>query len=653
MAPSPPEPATEAAPTRGRLAVIAVLLAAAAFALYARTGSFDFVNIDDLDYVKENPAVLGGLTPDAVKWAFTESHAANWHPLTWISHMIDVERYGLDAGGHHRTNALLHALGAALLFLALHALTRRVGASLVVAALFAVHPTHVESVAWVSERKDVLSGVFFMLTLLAWASWVRRPAPGRYVLVGALLALGLMAKPMLVVLPPVLLLLDVWPLRRFSFGAREDAETTLPAPRALIVEKLPLFGLAAISSVITVIVQRAGDAMTLGFEIGFGERILNTFVAYGAYLRMSVWPSGLAVYYPHPAILVDDAIGELLLPALLSLAVLIAISWFAWRARRAAPYLLVGWLWFLGTLVPVIGLLQVGGQAYADRYTYLPTIGLYLAAGWGVTELLRRRGAPPIAGPAVAAVALVAFSAVSWNQIGKWRDNGTLFTHAAAVTERNYIAWFNLGVDAFTRQDLESARIHLEKSLEIAPTYPDALGNLGIVLMQLGRPDEALPRLRSAAELAPDDPTALFNYAMALVESGNPQAAFEPLRRALTFDPDYAQAHLALGLAHLNLQQIDEATTEFEATLRTDPDQLIALQNLAGLSLQRGNPARAETCVRRILRLQPNHPTAMYQLGLIHAGRGETKQARAAFQAVLQIVPGHEPAQRELRRIGG
>jgi protein O-mannosyl-transferase len=626
-------------PSRGRLALIAIILGAMAFGLFARTLDYGFVNIDDRSYVTENTVVLEGLTAEGIGWAFTESHAANWHPLTWISHMLDVEFFGLDAGAHHRTNALLHALGSALLFLGLFALTRRVGASAVVAALFAVHPTHVESVAWISERKDVLSGVFFMLTLIAWASWVRRPSPRRYAIVCIVFGLGLMSKPMLVVLPPILLLLDVWPLRR----------------RVRVVEKLPLFALAALSCVVTVLAQGAGGATEFGSDMSLAARLLNALSAYGAYLRMSVWPSGLAVFYPHPIPFGSGSLDGMYLSAGVAAVLLAMLTGLALRVRRQAPYLLVGWLWFLGALVPVLGLLQVGGQAYADRYTYLPAIGLYIAAVWGGAELLRRRGAPSMVGRALAAGVVLAAAAVAWPQVGTWESDRTLFTRAAEVTEDNYVAYFNLGVEAYAREDLEHARIQLERTIAIAPTHADARSNLGIVLMRLGRAAEALPHLRRASELEPLNVDALHNVGQALLESGDPEAALTPLRGALALEPARADTRFALGLALLNLRRRDEAIGEFEATIEATteahPEHLLALQNLAGLSLEGGDPQRAEVFVRRVLHLQPDHPTALYQMGLIHAGRGEFREARARFNAVLRLVPDHRSALRQLQRL--
>lgn len=560
---------------------IAIVLALVTFALYARGYDHEFVNADDHSYILRNPPVLEGLTGESVAWAFTESHSANWHPLTWISHMLDVELFELDAGKHHLMGAALHALGSALLFLALVALTRKWGASLVVAALFALHPTHVESVAWASERKDVLSGIFWMLTLLAYASYARRPALGRYLLVALALALGLMSKPMVVVLPPVLLLMDAWPLGRWK--AEGGLAGMWRSARPLFVEKIPLFAMVAASAFVTTAVQSADGATRSMSVVDLPTRFANTFVACGHYLLDTVWPVGLAIFYPHPAILTPDDLGGLYgLAAGIGVALLV-VTLLVVRAFRRAPYLAIGWFWYLGTLVPVIGIVQVGSQARADRYLYLPAIGLYIALVWGVAALAKRMPRGKMIASGLAAAALIACAVLSWFQIGTWRNDRTLFSHAVEVTNDNYVAWSNLGLDSARNGDLQTARLEYQTALRIVPDHIDALNNLGVIQMRLGRLDEARRLLRQATRVDPTKPDAFNNLGNALLMRGDATGALVPLREALRLAPGMPDALYNYGRAQAMLGNVEEARRTFEELLRVVPGHPGARQELGKL----------------------------------------------------------------------
>ncbi|TMB07957.1 MAG: tetratricopeptide repeat protein, partial [Deltaproteobacteria bacterium] len=463
---------------------IAVLLALATLLAYWRVVQCGYLNLDDDLYVTANPAVWGGLTLAGARWALTATHAGLWHPLTWLSHMLDVQLFGPNPAGHHATNLLLHVANVVVLLLVLVRATGALWPSAAVAALFALHPLHVESVAWVAERKDVLSGFFGLTTIWAYVRYAQRPAPGRYALVVLSLALGLMAKPMLVTLPLVLLLLDRWPLRR-GMSLR------------LVVEKLPLLALAAAASVMGIVAGQRADAVGSLARFPLEARLANALVSYARYLGKTLWPSRLAVFYPYPSAW----------PAwqLAGAAVLLAaVTTVAIVHMRRRPYLLVGWLWFLGMLFPVSGVVQDGSQAMADHFTYLPLIGLFVMVAWGGQDLLARCPVPPPALKASALALLLALGCTTWRQVGYWHDSTRLFTHALEVTSANWLAHNNLG-DALAREGkLEEATGHFAESVRLEPSNPDAHYNLGVALHRQGRPAEATLHYREALRLAPD-----------------------------------------------------------------------------------------------------------------------------------------------------
>ena len=427
---------------RGRPSALWVSLAllAAVLILYGRVTGHAFINLDDDEYITQNSRVLDGLTWQGVRWAFTTTSCGNWHPLTWLSHMLDAELYGDRPGGHHLTSVLLHALNAALLFLALLRLTQDLWPSAAVAAFFAVHPLRVESVAWAAERKDVLSGLFFLLTLLAYADYARRRTRGRYSLVFASLALGLMAKPMAVTAPFVLLLLDVWPLGRLRLVRGPQQGKPLAGPAFL--EKLPLVALSAASCTVTLLAQRRGGAVSSLREVPFGARIANAAVSYFSYLRKMFWPHDLAVFYPHPAVV---STGTSAATAVALSLLLLVVSILSLRAVRRRPYVLVGWLWYVGTLLPVIGLVQVGRQSMADRYTYVPMIGVLLVLAWGARDLVGRHPRMRALVVGAGAVALAGSMAATWAQLGYWRDGIVLYQRALEVTTGDSVIHTNLG----------------------------------------------------------------------------------------------------------------------------------------------------------------------------------------------------------------
>lgn len=576
-----------------RAAVAAAALAAATLTAFRGVAGNDFVVYDDDQYVTANPALRGGLTAQAIRWAFTTGHAANWHPLTWLSHLLDVELFGFAPRGHHLMNLALHVAATLLLFLLLRQLTGNALPSLATAALFGLHPAHVESVAWVAERKDVLSTLLGLLAIAAYAGWVRRPSWLRYGVLVGVFALGLLTKPMLVTLPFVLLLLDFWPLRRWRW---EEALAGL-APR--VREKLPLFVLAAAASLVTLLVQRGGGAVQSADRYPLMIRCQNAAVAYADYLRQLVWPVDLAVFYPHPGA------SLALVRVLGSLGLLLFLTAGAWRLRRSQPALLVGWLWFVGTLVPVIGLVQVGWQARADRYTYLSSIGLFVALAWGARALAttpeRRTALAAATGAALAACCLLTHA-----QVGYWRDSETLFLRTLAVTRENFLAHNNLGHFYNEQGRPAEALPHLQDAIRIRPGYSEAHTNLGRALFLLGRLDEAGTQFERAITLQPDDPVTLNNLGFTRLQQGELAAAERWYRLALEQAPDWAELHHRIAVLLLLENRPDEARFHYERAVALDPADAESLNDLGYLLLLDGRLDEAIARLEAALRLRPD-----------------------------------------------
>jgi len=524
--------------------------------------------------------VKAGLTPAAIAWAFTHKHQDNWHPLTSLAHILDCQFYGLNAGGHHLTGVLLHGATAILLFLVLRRMTGTLWSSALVAALFAIHPLRVESVAWVSERKDVLSGFFFTLTLGAYLRYVRQPKSWlNYLLVLLLFALGLMSKPMLVTLPFVLLLLDCWPLGRYAAGGTRSAPSgiTPHLPRRtllpLLVEKLPLLALSVVSCVITLRLQ--GEAIRGAEPLPIALRLENAIVSAAAYLAQMVYPANLAVGYPYPRN------GLPASEVALALLVLVAVSATAFYWRRQHPWLLTGWLWYLGMLVPVIGLVQVGEQARADRYTYLPQIGVYLLLAWTLREWAGRwrNGRFALAGGAAVCLAILATCARA--QAAIWRNSELLWTHTLACTSNNALAESNLGAFLCEAGRLDEALVHGQKALEIQPDHVGANNCVGFVLLQRGRVEEAMTHFQAALKVRPAYAPAHSNLGMALFQLGRTDEAIAHFRSALEADATVADIHNNLGAALVQKGEFAEAVAHYEKALELKPEYPGACNNLA------------------------------------------------------------------------
>jgi len=556
--------------------LISLFLILATVLVFWPVRNHEFLNYDDNEYITENPQVKSGLTLKGFAWAFTTTHAANWHPLTWLSHMLDYEFYGLAPGGHHLTSVLFHVVNAVLLFFVLQRMTKTLWVSGFVAALFAFHPLHVESVAWVAERKDVLSTFFWMLTLWAYVYYVEGPGVGRYSLVVSFFALGLLAKPMVGTLPFVLLLMDYWPLRRFRFGLSEDGANskshsemdfhnqTCSALR-LFSEKIPLFVLSAASSIMTYLVQQKGGGLKSIETFPLATRVVNALVSYAGYIRKMVWPEGIAFFYPYPETFpLWEVLGSLLVLSCISILVI--------RYARKHPFLLVGWLWYLGTLVPVIGLVQVGNQAMADRYTYIPLVGLFIMVGMGFPRLLEKWRYRKVLLGVSMGLALFLLMVITRLQITHWQNNVTLFENALRMTSDNFLAHNNLGIVLAERGKIEEAIAHYREAIRIKPNYLGAHYNLGVNLVKQGRHEEAMDHYREALRIDPHDAETHNKVGILLAREGKHQEALGHFTEALRFKPDFAAARYNLGLALAEQGEYQKALPHFTEALRLNPD---------------------------------------------------------------------------------
>ena len=528
----------------------------------------EFINYDDVGYVTENPHVQGRITGESIVWAFTSVRQSNWHPLTWLSHMLDCQLFGLDPFWHHMVNLLFHIANTVLLFMILQQMTGAIWRSVFVAALFAVHPLHVESVAWLAERKDVLSGFFWMLTIAAYIRYVKRPGVGGYLLVFVSFCLGLMAKPMLVTLPFVLLLLDYWPLRRFQLGSKSQ-KGDLPQSSAdmgggrvsvfrLIAEKIPLFALVVASSVITFIAQRSGGAVVQLKDWSVIFRIADSLFSYVSYLVKMFYPTDLAMLYPYPETM-NIGVHVLLL---------IGLSIWILRQTQRRPWLGVGWLWYLGTLVPVIGLVQVGPQIMADRYTYLPSIGVFILVAWGAAELAGKwRWRYVKAGLGITAIIVVTVLLIcTRKQVGYWKDSLTLYEHTLSVTEKNHVILNNYGLALRNKGRFDEALIQFRKVLEIKPNKPNVHYNIGYVLTLQGKLDEAVSEYHKVLQIAPDHPALHYRLGVIFMQQGRHNEAIKHFNKAL----QRLEILDLSSVAHADVGTIKEAIVKTEKALKQE-----------------------------------------------------------------------------------
>lgn len=619
-----------------------VFLTAAAFEPVRHN---DFVNYDDNIYVTENRNVTVGLTADSIVWAFTTSDVSNWHPLTWLSHQLDCELFGLNPFWHHMTSLVFHIANTLLLFWVLNRMTKALWASAFVAAAFALHPLHVESVAWVSERKDVLSTFFWMLTMAAYIRYAEKPKVGRYLLVAAALCLGLMAKPMLVTLPFVLLLLDYWPLGRFRHQSLVESESS-PYKSAtalgLIIEKIPLLIIVIISCVVTYLVQQGGGAIRLSETFPLKLRIANALISYISYIAKMFYPASLAVLYPHP--------GESLplWQSYISLAILVFVSALVILAIRKHPYLFVGWFWYLGVLVPVVGFVQAGVQAMADRYTYISSIGIFIMLAWGFARLFRKWSFPKLPAAVLPGVLIVAMLICTRMQLRYWRDSFTLFKHALDVTENNYIMHSNFGGALFQKGRFDEAIDHFEQALKINPVFADARRDIGFVLLKQQKTDQAIAAFEQALQMKKDWPE-IYNYlGLAYAQKGQFEPAVEKYNHALKLKPDYAEAMKNLGIALERLGQTQQAVENWQKALRLEPYNLDANYNMGLFMVSTGDYEKAAAYFTAVIDEKPDWAEAKYNLGAAYYQLGKFEPAIDKFSEALRLKPDYPNAHRNL-----
>jgi tetratricopeptide (TPR) repeat protein len=649
--------------------------------VYIKVQNFDFVGFDDELYVTKNLHVQKGVSLEGIKWAFTTFHAANWHPLTWLSHMLDCELYGLNPAGHHWTNVVFHIANTILLFFILFRMTGALWQSAIVASLFALHPLHVESVAWVSERKDVLSTFFGLLSIAAYYSYVKKSSAKYYILVIALLSIGLMAKPMLVTIPFILLLLDFWPLERFQYQydfcltSKKACCDAIKRNYRIILEKIPLFIPVVISCIVTFFAQQNEGAVKAVGALPLKYRIANAIVSYVSYNLKAIWPNKLAIFYLHPGNTLPS--WQIVGGAMLIIASCYGAIWSA----KKYPYILVGLFWYLGTLVPVIGLVQVGEQAMADRYTYIPLIGIFILIVWFVNDLFKKWRFRKIFFGITVIILMVALSWKTFFQLSSWQNGITLFEHAVSVTENNYPAHYYLGA-AYEPINLDKAVFHYKAALKLKPGFALAFNNLGIIYAEKGQIDEAVNYYLKALQTKPDYFEALNNLGIAFVKKGDYEQAVYYFKRAINTDPKKANARMNLANvlflqsksddaisqyieilqtdsynadAHYNLAyvlssqgKIDEAVSQYNETLRIDPEYSKAHYNLGNILLSQGKTEKAVTHYAKTIEFRPDYVQAYNKIGIILFKQGKLKKAGVFFSKALQINPNYSEARTNL-----
>jgi tetratricopeptide (TPR) repeat protein len=602
----------------------------------------DFINFDDNLYVYENGYIQNGVSWHFIKWAFSadSSKVGHWHPITWLSLMLDYKFFGLNPSGYHLMNLLFHILNTILLFLIFQRMTKALWQSAFVAALFAIHPLHVESVAWVTERKDVLSTFFWMLTMGAYVFYVERKTFSRYFIILVLFTVGLMSKAMLVTLPFVLILLDYWPLNRFqATQPSSDSLGKWQRIHGLVWEKIPIFVLAGVFSVIPILAAKNAHAMNT--SLSFIERFGNAFQSYVLYLRKMVWPSDLAFFYPYPVTL---HVWQILVAVL----ILTMISAFALWERKNRPYLLFGWLWYLSTLLPVIGIIQAGEQAYADRYTYIPLIGVFIMITWGITSLKNKLPYSKILWGIVASILIVTLVVVTRIQVSFWQNSETLMTHALVATEDNYVAYDHLAMNMKRQGRIEEALTNLTEAIRANPSYAEAHNNIATILGMQGRMDEAMAHLVKAMQINPNDAAPYNNMGNIIFYMKNVEGAIKYYSKALEIDPEYAEANNNIGAILTSQGKLEEAKSHILIALQNKRDYADAYYNLALILISEGKLDEAAKNLSDLVYSNPGMYKAHYQLGVIAARQGKYDEAVAHFQDTLHLRPDFDRARNDL-----
>ncbi len=642
------------------------LLILTTMAIYWQISGHEFINFDDNEYVYENAHVQQGVTLENIVWAFTSTVGANWHPVTMLSHMLDVHLFGLQPGWHHLVNLLFHLLNTALLFHLFHKLTRKMWPSAFMAALFALHPLHVESVAWISERKDVLSTFFWILTMLQYSRYVEKPGIIRYLMTIFCFITGLMAKPMLVTLPFVLLLLDLWPLARLPWTGNgiycptidgphdRSAHDRLDARRyppyglfknnpymAIVIEKVPFFIVVVAFCCIAFFVQRSDGAVAAVDLIPLESRIFNAIVSYGAYLIQMIWPFRLAIFYPFPEII---PVWKVWTSALF----LLLISLFAFRRVADRPWISFGWLWYLGTLVPVIGLVQIGSQSMADRYTYVPFIGIFLIIAWETDRLLQQFRPTRTVLVSLACLLLTCLSLLTWIQARQWQTSVTLFAYATRVTKDNSLAHNNLGLALLDRNRFQEAILHLSLSTWLKPGNAKLYNNLGIALMKAGQIEMAEKAFVHATEVNPGYWNAHVNLGIVLSRRGKNRQALAHFQKALSLNPHQGKAHYNMAMSLEKQNRIEEALYHYATAVSIDPRLIEALNRKKRLEKKRNRIEMAIRDIKEQLQRNPKDPSLLVEIGNLHGQKGAIDDAVAYYKQALEIQPDHYPAKMQL-----
>jgi hypothetical protein len=599
--------------------IICVFLTIAICSVYLQVKDHQFIKYDDEKYVTENSHVLSGLNLENIKWAFTNVYAANWHPLTWISHMMDVNIFGMNPGMHHLTNVIFHVLNSILLLIVLNQMTGALWRSAAVATLFALHPLHVESVAWIAERKDVLSTFFWMLTMLAYHRYVGSRTISKYLLMILFFGLGLMAKPMLVTLPFVLLLLDFWPLKREELNLKIN-------PQRLILEKVPLMIMALAASRVTFYAQSIGGAVNPLDRVNFASRIQNVIISYVVYLWKMIWPLNLAVFYPYPKQIS-------ILTVAMCFLLLIAITVIVVMSARKLPYLITGWFWYLGTLVPVIGIVQVGIQSMADRYTYIPLIGIFVMIAWGIPELLDKRQFKKIALVTLTGIVIPILIVCSWRQVGYWKSNNTLFKHDLDVTVNNVMAHNNLGVSFYEEKNYNDSFYQFQECLKIDPKYFDAYIGLGNIKLMEDSFDEAISYYSKAEKIDPNRAEVYNGLGVANIKKGYIHKGINYLQKSVLMDSNYSFAIKNLENAKtLQIRHI----SELKSLLLLQPENLELYYKLVSIYSDIQDYPDALSMLQKMRLLQPGNPEIYYNIACIYAKQNKVDESISWLKQAIE-----------------
>jgi tetratricopeptide (TPR) repeat protein len=621
---------------------IYAFLCVSILSVYWQVLTFDFISFDDYMYVRDNPIVRQGITFEGIKWAFATMYAGNWHPLTWLSHMMDIEIFGLNPGMYHVMNVFIHMASTLLLFYCLRRMTGSIWKSAVVAFIFGLHPLHVESVAWISERKDVLSTFFWILTMLCYKRYIERRSAASYIAVAVCYLLGLMAKPMLVTLPFVLLLLDFWPLKRPGLIVSDEVGVSTAKDMKqgirwsgmlkLIREKIPLLLIAGVASVTTIFAQKGSGAISNLEIIPLHIRLQNAIISYLIYMEKMVWPSHLAVFYPFPKMIALPMV-------IISAATLIALTLLFVVNISRFPYLIVGWLWYLGTLLPVIGIIQVGSQAMADRYTYVPLIGISIMIAWGLPQLIDqwRSGRYVLSGILCLIVPLLMWS--TWHHTGYWKDNVTLFSHAIDVTKDNYLAHNSLGVALCNRGEFDAGINHYIEALRIYPEHIQALNNLGAALVKEREYGKSIEHFKKAIQLDPYFVNAHYNLGVALYSLGKVDEAIKEYQEVLQLNPQHSGAFQNIQIALAKQRKISDAIIQLNDALKTEPRNYMIHCRLAELYQSKGETKEAIGHYENALSINPGTDGVLHALAVLYGENGEYGKALLTLQKMVKLNP--------------